>query len=242
MAAEAGAGTDRVVLLTGATGGLGPAVCRAFAAEGTRLALTARSRARLDALAAELALPPERLVLLPADLADPASVEALAASTVERFGRIDVLLNLAGGFYAGTPVHETPLEVWQQQFDLNARSVYLTARAVVPHMLRQGGGVIVNVSSRAALHGDARAGIYSASKAVVVRLTESMAAELRDRGVRVNCVLPSIIDTPANRQAMPRADTSRWVSPEALADVIRFLASDAARAIHGAAIPVYARA
>jgi len=125
--------------------------------------------------------------------------------------------------------------------DLNARSVFIACHAFIPHMLRQGSGKIVNIASRAALSGDANHAAYSASKAAVVRLTESMDAELKDAGLNVNCVLPGMIDTPPNRQAMPDADHSRWVEPEALTDVILFLASDAARAIHGVALPVYGR-
>jgi NAD(P)-dependent dehydrogenase (short-subunit alcohol dehydrogenase family) len=122
--------------------------------------------------------------------------------------------------------------------DLNAKSVINTARAVVPKMLAAGYGKIVNIGAIAGLRGGAKMGAYSASKGAVIRLTESMSAELRDKGINVNCILPSVIDTPQNRADMPSADPRRWVAPEALADVVLFLASDAARAIHGAAIPV----
>ena len=138
----------------------------------------------------------------------------------------------------GHPVHETPESVWELMLDLNAKSVINTARAVVPKMLAAGRGKIVNIGAVAGLSGKANVGAYSASKSAVIRLTESMSAELRDKGINVNCVLPSVIDTPQNRADMPGADPRRWVAPEALADVILFLASDAARAIHGAAIPV----
>ena len=138
----------------------------------------------------------------------------------------------------GPPVHETSDELWQSMLDLNARTVMAMARAVVPQMIAAGSGKIVNVAAMAALGGKAGMGAYSASKSVTVRLTESMSAELREHGINVNCVMPSIIDTPQNRAAMPDADPQRWVAPEALAEVIVFLASDAARAIHGAAVPV----
>ena len=159
----------------------------------------------------------------------------------ERFGRIDVLCNIAGGFRMGAPVHETPDADWDFLFGLNARSVLHTARAVVPGMIEAGGGKIVNVGAFAAQNGVASMGAYCASKSAVIRLTEAMAAELREKSINVNCVLPTIIDTPENRAAMPDADPGRWVSPEALAEVIVFLASDGARAIHGAAIPVVGR-
>ncbi len=157
---------------------------------------------------------------------------------MDSFGRIDVLCNIAGGFRMGHPVHETPEDTWELMLDLNAKSVIHTARAVVPGMIAAGYGKIVNIAALAGLAGKANMGAYSAAKSAVIRLTESMSAELRDKGINVNCILPSIIDTPQNRADMPGADPRRWVAPEALAEVVLFLASDAARAIHGAAIPV----
>ena len=157
---------------------------------------------------------------------------------LERHGRVDVLCNIAGAFRMGKPLHETSDADWDFLFDANAKTVLNMCRAVVPAMIRNGGGKIVNVGAYAALKGAAQMGAYVASKSAVIRITETMAAELRDKNVNVNCVLPSIIDTPENRAAMPKADPRRWVSTEDLAAVIVFLASDAARAIHGAAIPV----
>ena len=179
-----------------------------------------------------------RRLAIAADLLDPASVAAAVEKALARFGRIDALCNLAGAFRMGSPVHETSAEDWQFLFDVNARTVLNTARAVVPHMLAAGGGKIVNVGAYAAQKGAERMGAYVASKSAVIRLTETMAAELRGRGINVNCVLPTILDTPENRAAMPQADPRRWVAPQELAEVIVFLASDAARAIHGAALPV----
>ena len=141
----------------------------------------------------------------------------------------------------GEKVHETSARTWDFLLGLNAGSLLNIAAAVVPHLIGQGGGKVVTVGAAGALNGAADMGAYGASKAALIRLTEAMSAELRDQGINVNCVLPSIIDTPDNRAAMPDADVSRWVAPEALADVIAFLASDAARAIHGAAIPVTGR-
>ena len=160
------------------------------------------------------------------------------ACAVERFGRVDVLCHLAGGFRMGEAVHETNDDTWDFLLDINVRTMVNVARTVVPHMIERGGGKIVSVGAFAAGSGVARMGAYCASKAGVTRLTEAMSAELKEHGIRVNCVLPTIIDTPDNRSAMPDADPSRWVSTQALADVIGFLASDASRAIHGAAIPV----
>ena len=177
----------------------------------------------------------------PANLLDQAQLGAVVKTAAERFGKIDVLCNLAGGFRMGSPVHETSDQDWNFLLDINARSMLHAVRAVVPAMLETGGGKIVNIGANAAQKGIAQMGAYCAAKDVVIRLTESMAAELRDSNINVNCVLPSIIDTPENRAAMPDADPARWVAPGALADAIVFLASDAARAIHGAALPVVGR-
>ncbi|MGB9890367.1 MAG: SDR family oxidoreductase, partial [Anaerolineae bacterium] len=170
---------------------------------------------------------------------DDAAARGVVEEALRRLGRIDVLVHTVGGYRGGQPVHETPLETWQALFDLNVRTALTVTRAVVPVMVAQGAGRIVYVAAKAALEGGKNTAAYSAAKSALVRLTESLAAELRGTGVTVNCVLPSTIDTPQNRAAMPKADPARWVKPEAIADVILFLASDAARAVHGAAIPVY---
>jgi NAD(P)-dependent dehydrogenase (short-subunit alcohol dehydrogenase family) len=230
---------DHVVMVAGAAGNLGQAVARAFSTAGASLVLLDHVPDRLPGLFPGGAGASEPLLLGSVDVTEPASVERAVQAALARFGRIDVLANTVGGYRAGKPVHETSLDTWQFMLDLNARTAFLLSRAVVPHMLAQGGGKIVHVGARAALSGGARAAAYSASKAALVRLVESLAAELRRQKVNVNCVLPGTIDTPDNREAMPKADHSRWVPPEAIADVILFLASDAARAIHGAAVPVY---
>lgn len=231
--------TNQVVLITGATGALGHVVARQFQAAGARLALTSGSAETLQQLFADLVLDPQHLVSGAVDVTNPASVEALVQQVIDQFGRVDVLVNTVGGYRAGTPVHQTPVEAWDFMMNLNARSVFVMCRAVVPVMLEQGGGKIVNVAGRAGLSGFAEAAGYCASKSAVIRLTETLSAELRELGVNVNCVLPSTIDTPANRSARPQADFSKWVAPEAIGEVIMFLCSPAARAIHGAAIPVY---
>lgn len=226
----------RVVLVTGAAGNLGRAVAKAFEARGARLALIDRRREDLEAAFGARQAAPH--LLAAADLLEQAQVDATAQAALERFGRIDVLCNLAGGFAMGSAVHETSDDLWHSMMDLNAMSVLRTARAVVPAMLAAGSGRIVNVAAASATSGKAGMAAYCAAKSAVIRLTETMAAELRDRCIGVNCVLPSILDTPQNRAAMPEADFARWVTPAALADVIAFLASDAARAVHGAAVPV----
>lgn len=227
--------SEPVVVITGASGNLGRAIAATFASRGAKLVLIDRRREALDG-----AFGPEdaQRLHLAADLLDAAAVSAAAQATVDRFGRVDVLCNIAGGFRMGPPVHETPDTDWNFLFDLNARTLLHAARAFVPRMLQGGGGKIVNVGAFSAQKGAANMGAYVASKSAVIRLTESMAAELRERNINVNCVLPTIIDTPENRAAMPGADPARWVAPAALADVIVFLCSDAARAVHGAALPV----
>jgi NAD(P)-dependent dehydrogenase (short-subunit alcohol dehydrogenase family) len=223
------------VLITGAAGNLGAAVARAFAARGARLALVDLREAALQRTFGEA---DDRRLFIAADLLQPAEADAAAARAVERFGRIDVLCNLAGGFRMGEAVHETSAQTWDLLLGLNARTVLHMAHAVVPGMLAAGSGRIVNVGAFAAQKGVAQMGAYVASKSAVIRLTEAMSAELREQGINVNCVLPTIIDTPENRAAMPDADPQRWVAPDDLAQVIVFLASKAARAIHGAALPV----
>lgn len=229
----------QVVVVTGAAGNLGGAVARSFLSAGARLVLVDHAPDRLQALFPDLVNSPDHKLATSIDLTNAAAVSLMAEQAVKRFGRLDVLVNTVGGFDAGTPVHETTADAWAHMFTLNLRTMLVASRAVVPYMLLQESGKIVNVAARAALHGSSTMAPYSASKSAVMRATESMAAELKNRGINVNCVMPSIIDTDQNRAAMPKANHDRWVRPEAIADVILFLASSAARAINGAAIPVY---
>lgn len=229
---------NKVVLITGPSGGLGQTVTRKFAGAGARLALMERSEEKLHEACGDLK---DAILIGDVDVTVEESVNRAIEMVIKETGQIDVLVNIAGGWRGGTPLYETDLYVFDFLMDLNAKSVFLMARAVVPHMLERSEGAIVSVAAKAALQAGATNGIYSASKSAVVQLTESMAAKLKHQNINANCVLPSIIDTPANREMMPDADFSKWVTPDALADVIMFLASDAARAIHGAAIPVYGR-
>ena len=227
--------SPKTVFVTGAAGNLGRAIAAAFEARGANLALVGRTK---ESLAAALGAESERRLFVAADLLDQATLDSAVQLARSRFGRIDVLCNIAGGFRMGSPVHETSDADWDFLMDINARTLLHAVRAVVPQMLAAGGGKIVNVGAFAAQKGVAQRGAYVAAKSVVIRLTEAMAAELRDRNINVNCVLPTIIDTPENRAGMPKADPSRWLAPADLANVIVFLASDEARAIHGAALPV----
>ncbi|MDM0018766.1 SDR family oxidoreductase [Variovorax saccharolyticus] len=225
---------DKTVVITGAAGNLGRVVARRFADEGAQLVLIDLQTGDLESDFPNR----ERHLLVEANLLQHDEVVAAVDKAMARFGRIDVLCNLAGGFRMGEAVHETSQSNWEFLLGLNAGSVLNMSRAVVPRMLAAGAGKIVNVGAFAAQKGAAQMGAYVASKSVVMRLTESLAAELREQGINVNCVLPTIIDTPENRLAMPGADPSRWVAPEDLANAILFLASDQARAIHGASLPV----
>lgn len=222
-------------MVTGAAGNLGRAVANAFAAEGANLVLLDLRR---DDLEEGYGVQGKQRLLVPADLLDQDQVHRAVKAAIQRFGRIDVLCNLAGGFRMGEAVHETSDQNWDFLFDINTRTLLHTVRAVVPRMLEAGGGKIINVGAFGAQRGQAQMGPYCAAKSAAIRLTEAMAAELREKCINVNCVLPTVIDTPENRAAMPDADPARWVAPETLADVVVFLASNAARAVHGAALPV----
>jgi NAD(P)-dependent dehydrogenase (short-subunit alcohol dehydrogenase family) len=228
---------SKIVIVTGAAGNLGKAVAKAFADLGASLVLVDLKR---EGLQGAFGSENDRRLFAPADLREMAGATGVAQAALARFGRIDVLCNIAGGFRMGEMVHETSDENWDFLFDINTRTLLHAVRAVVPHMVAAGGGKIVNVGAYAAQKGVARMGAYTASKGAVIRATEAMAAELREKNINVNCVLPTIIDTPENRAAMPKADPAKWVAPSDLANVIVFLASDAARAVHGAALPVTA--
>jgi NAD(P)-dependent dehydrogenase (short-subunit alcohol dehydrogenase family) len=227
----------KVALISGAAGNLGQAVAEGFREAGASLVVADVAEDRLE----ELYGSDDDALIVPVDLTEEQSVQEMASRGLDRFGRIDVLANVAGGFRMGPPLHETLVETWDFMMDLNARSVFLASRAVLPHMIRQGYGRIVNVAARAAVQPKGRMAPYCASKAAVITLTESMAAEHRLDDINVNCILPGTIDTPQNRADMPDADVSTWVPPEDLAGVILFLASDVARAVKGAAVPVYGR-
>lgn len=222
--------TPRHVLITGAAGHLGRAVSAAFAAQGARLSLLDRPSSAAGHTTGALHLA--------ADLLDPVATEAAVARATQAHGPVQVLCHLAGGFAMGDPVHQTPAQTLEHMLDLNLRSLMHIAAAVVPGMQVAGAGHIVTVGAMGAQRGGALMGAYAASKSALQRLTESMSAELKGQGIHVNCVLPSIIDTPDNRTAMPDADPTQWVAPQALADVLVFLCSPAARAVHGASLPV----
>ena len=227
----------RAVLITGAFGALGAAVARRFAAEGAQLILLDRVGVPAWALQE---FPAPHLLRGGVDLTQNASTAAAVREASTAAGGLDVLVNVAGGFQ-WQPLAEGALEVWETMFAMNLKTAVNACSAALPFLGARGAGRIINIGAGAAARAAAGMGAYTASKAGVERLTESLAAELKDRNVTVNSVLPGTLDTPRNRADMPSADFSRWVAPEEVADVIAFLASDAARAVTGAAIRVSGR-
>jgi NAD(P)-dependent dehydrogenase (short-subunit alcohol dehydrogenase family) len=230
--------SNRIAVVTGAFGVLGSAVARAFAAQGYRVALLDMAVDPPAALREELG--EAHLLIGGVDLGQMDAARKAVAAVAMRFGGIDTLVNVAGGF-RWELLQDGEVETWDELYAINLRTAVVACKAALPALLERGRGRIINVGAGAAARAAAGMGAYAASKSGVERLTESLAAELRDRGVTVNAVLPGIIDTPRNRADMPDADFARWVAPEAIADVIVFLASDAARAVTGAAVPVFGR-
>ncbi|HVN43016.1 MAG TPA: SDR family NAD(P)-dependent oxidoreductase [Steroidobacteraceae bacterium] len=230
---------NRIVVVTGAFGVLGAAVASRFASQGARVALIDLAMAPAPALAARFA--GGHLLLGGVDLSDFESTRKAIAAVAMRWGGIDVLVNVAGGFRYER-LAEGEVDTWDQLYRMNLRTAVVSCRAALPALLERGGGHIVNVGAGAAAgRAGAGMGAYAASKAGVQKLTESLAEEVKDHGITVNAVLPGVIDTPRNRLEMPQAEFARWVDPTKIAEVIAFLASDAASAVTGAAIPVFGR-
>lgn len=225
----------KTALVTGGTGGLGRAVSLAFLGEGAKVVVPYRTEAEFVELKHAAADRGAQLVGRAVDVLN----EAAVAQLVEETGTVDVLVNTVGAYVGGVELWELAPADFDRMLNLNLRTGYLLARAVVPGMLKRGRGAVVNVSAKAALDHGAGASAYAASKAASLAMMDSLAAETRDTGVRVNSVLPSIIDTKANRDAMPGANFAAWPKPEDIANVILFLASDAAKVVHGAAVTVY---
>jgi NAD(P)-dependent dehydrogenase (short-subunit alcohol dehydrogenase family) len=226
--------TDPTVLVTGGTGGLGAAVTQAFLDDGWRVVVPWIAERELERVQAH-----DRLELVRADLFDP---DAVAAAVEAAGPSLRAAVNLVGGFAIHDRVHETPIETFEEQLRLNLRPTYLVCAAALPVLLAAGGGAIVCVSSRAARQPFPGAAGYVVSKAAVLALVDALDAEYRKDRIRVNAVLPSVIDTPFNRSSMPDADFDTWVAPEEIARVIRFLCSDDSSVTSGAHLPVYGRA
>ena len=224
----------KVALITGATGGLGRFVTEAFLVAGAKVVGVSRSIQASD-------FPHPAFTALPAELSGAEAARRMARDIMSRFGRIDVLVHVMGGFAGGKSVAETDDATLDQMLDLNYRAAFFVARAVLPHMRRQGGGRILAIASRQAVEPGAMVGAYSASKAALVALIRTIALENKDSNVSANTVLPGTMDTPANRAADPKADPLQWVQPAQVAALLVHLASDAGAQVTGAAIPIYGR-
>jgi NAD(P)-dependent dehydrogenase (short-subunit alcohol dehydrogenase family) len=229
---------DRTILVTGGTGALGSAVVAVFLDAGWRVAVTWVNQWELERVTER-----DGLVLIEADLLDGQAVEhAVAQAAGESSAPLRAVANLVGGYAGGARVHETNPEDFERQFTLNVWTTFLVTRAALPHLIGAGGGSVLCVSTRAAVQPFSGAAGYIASKAAVLAFVKAVAAEYRDEGVRCNAILPSVIDTPANRASQPDADHSRWVAPAEIAEVVRFLCSEESAPISGAEVPVYGRA
>lgn len=231
--------SGKVALVAGGTGGLGRAVSLGFHAEGAQVVVTYRKPEEFDLLKAAAGAGSARLEGHQIDVTDEAAVSQLIEAVFARHGRLDALVNTVGGYAGGVKLWELETSVLDRMLTLNLRSSYVLSRAAVRVMLKEARGAIVNVAAKAALDHPGGAAAYAASKAAAVALLDSLAAELKGTGVRVNSILPSVIDTKPNREAMPGADFTKWPKPEEIARVILFLCSDDARVVHGAAVPVY---
>ncbi|MDE0470028.1 MAG: SDR family NAD(P)-dependent oxidoreductase [Candidatus Poribacteria bacterium] len=233
---------NRKVLITGGTGILGSAVTKAYLAQGDTVAVTYLFENEVETFKKFNPDLFEDVTFLFANVTEETEVQKTIEEFVSQFGSLDVLVNIVGGFVGGIPTAELEEDRWDFMMNLNLKSVFLCCKTAIPHMTAQGYGKIINVSARAGLKGEAGLSAYCVSKGGVRTLTESLAAEVMDSGVNVNAIMPSIMDTPMNREAMPDEDHDRWVAPADVAKVICFLTSDDATIINGAAIPVYGRA
>ena len=231
--------SGKVVLVAGGTGGLGNAVSLAFLEEGARVAVTYRKKEEYAGLEKAAGAKASALEGSLVDVTDESATKEFVGGIVARHGRLDALVNTVGGYAGGVTLWELETKVFDTMLSLNLRSGYSLARAVLPAMLKQRHGSIVNVAAKAAFDHGAGAAAYAASKAAAVAMMDSLAADVKGTGVRVNSILPSIIDTAVNRRAMPNADFAAWPKPEEIAQVILFVCSDKAAVIHGAAVPVF---
>lgn len=228
----------RTVVVAGGTGALGGSVARAFLATGARVIATYVKQTEFDALAKEAG---EVLIGVSLDVTNEAAVAKFVAETESKYGAIDALVIAVGGYAGGKQLWETDLATYELMLNLNLRAAFVMTRAILPGMIRQNNGAIVNVASKAGYGHAAGAAMYAASKAGVMALFDSLAEEVKPYNINVNSIVPSIMDTPANRRAMPKADFNIWPKTDDVAKVIVYLCSEDARLIHGAAVPVYGR-
>jgi NAD(P)-dependent dehydrogenase (short-subunit alcohol dehydrogenase family) len=234
--------SGKVILIAGGAGGLGQAITLLMLKQGARVVVPYRDEEEFTSLEQEAGDGHDRLAGFSSDVTNLTAAAKLVEETLARFGRLDGLVNAVGGYAGGLALWKTDAETFNRMIDLNLRSAFALTHAVVPVLLAQKQGAIVNVSAKAAWDHAAGASAYAATKAAAIALMDSLAADLRGTGVRVNSILPSIIDTQANRQAMPKADFSQWPKPEDIARVVLFLLSDEASVVHGASVPVFGNA
>jgi NAD(P)-dependent dehydrogenase (short-subunit alcohol dehydrogenase family) len=232
---------DRVVLVTGGAGNLGRAVTGAFLESGAQVAVPVYKTDQQGALDELQARHGDRLMSFALDLTTERGADAVVHQVLEWRGRLDSVVHLVGGYSGGARIADTPIAVWDRMIDLNLRSAWLVAHSAIPSMREAGGGSMVFVSARAALQQRTGHAAYAVAKSALITLVQSIAEEYGAEGLRANAVLPGTIDTEGNRSAMPNADHTRWTTPDEIARVILFLASDAAAAVNGAAVPVYGR-
>ena len=231
---------NTAAIITGGTGGLGRDVVALFLNEGTSVCTTYTKKEYLSSVSDLKEKFGEKLLFARADVTKPAQMIKVADRTLKTFGRIDLLINIVGGF-AMAKITETDEKMWDSMMNMNLKSAYVCSKSVIPQMMKQKYGRIINIGARPALHGAKNMSAYGASKAGVLNLTQSMADELSDYNINVNAIIPGTMDTPRNRKDMPKADFKKWVKPEEIAEVIAFLCSKDGDKISGAVLPVYGK-
>ena len=229
----------KTVLITGGTGALGRQVSLSFLKSNAVAAITHVTDREIPQLESTLGDLMNKVILLKADIGDEQQVKNLVSDVMKKYGRIDILINIVGGYLGGKKVTEMTEKEWDLMMNLNLKTAFLISKHVVEQMVKQGSGKVIHVAARLGLKGIGGNSAYSASKSGLIRLVESLSDEVKDNNINVNCIMPSIIDTGANRKDMQNADFSKWVKPSEIAKVMLFLASDDSKPIHGAAIPVY---
>jgi NAD(P)-dependent dehydrogenase (short-subunit alcohol dehydrogenase family) len=234
---------NKVAIVTGATGGLGRVVVKKLLESGAQVVASYRDEGKLAELLRFVGDFRDKVTAVKSDVTDEDSVKSFVQKTVEKHGRIDILFNIVGAYAGGTDVVNTEEDTWNMMMNVNLKSAFLCSKAVLPLMIRQNYGRMVNVSSWMAFEKNRRvkSAAYAVSKAGLVVLTETLALEVKNYDINVNCVAPSTIDTPANRRNMPKADPSKWVDPKDIAEVMIFLVSDKSKVVSGASVPVYGK-
>jgi len=230
--------SDKTVIITGAAGALGSVVAKSFLTQGATVALIDIKEEAVKTLAEEYGAKCKGYVC---NLIDENMTQNVVRQILSDFGKIDILANIAGGFTMGGRTHETDLDTIQKMLDYNFKTMFILSKSVLPNMIKNQFGKIVNVGARAGLKGSAQMGPYVGSKSLVIRTTETMAREYLEDNINVNCILPGTIDTEQNRKDMPDADFDKWVPPQDLANVVLFLSSEEAISVTGASVPVYGK-